>query len=232
MPFNWRKLISGKWGDIDWCDRNIKPADMSDEEIVEAAGKVKCNCTALVELFDEAGKRRLAGVVPVARRHIHSADRFVATSAAYVLGGVGDPSDVELLAKATAKPTDVYHLAALLEAIVMGAPERGDWALQFAADRPVRLEGNFLSAAVIVALVHCLPDDAPGLEDRLLEWAADERLVPEQRYDVFYRLAAVPRTERIEDFFVAFYSSDDGDHPELTEIVNEALRTASSGDGG
>ncbi|NOX59983.1 MAG: hypothetical protein GXP29_14150 [Planctomycetes bacterium] len=82
-------------------------------------------------------------------------------------------------------------------------------------------------ASVIASAAEALPDDFPDLEGRLLDWAIDARLSPIQRESVYRRLAACPRTQGIEDFLVEFCVRDEGAYPDLTEIVDEALREPS-----
>lgn len=214
-----------KWNDIDWCDQNVKAATLSDVEVVEAASRVHPYSTALIDLLDEACRRRLAAVVPIARKHVPHPDPFASTSAVGLLQDLGDASDVPMLLALVSDAIDHFHLAAILNAIVTLDPSRADYALVTASRGrdDEYFDDDYVMASVIVRLSKVLPNDSSGLERRLLDWAVDSRLSPTQRESVFRRLSAFPRTQRIEDFLVEFCVRDDGANPNLTNIVDDAL---------
>ena len=215
-----------KWRDVDWCDRNVKPILLSDDDIIKAARKVNPYSTAVITLFAEACRRRLAAIVPMARQQLDSVEPSIATSAAEVLQEMGDASDVSLLLDVVEDAIDRYHLAAILEAIVTLDPARSEYALEAAGRwRCDRFSvGNYVLASVIARVSEVVRDDWPNLEDRLLDWASNSSLSPGDLEPVYRRLSALPRTERIEDFFVEFCVRDDGAQPNLKNIVHEALR--------
>ncbi len=84
------------WHDIDWCDQNVKAATLSDQNVVEAASKVHPSSTALIDLLDEAGRRRLPAIVPIARENLGNQCPFASISAVAVLQELGDASDLQL----------------------------------------------------------------------------------------------------------------------------------------
>lgn len=214
-----------KWKDPDWCDRNVLPAELVDDEVIEAAARVHRYSSVLIDLLNEGSKRRLAGMVPIARQHLGHPDPFAVTAAVGVLEILGDASDVARLERLVAGASDHYLLAAILGAIVTLDPARWRYALEAAAAE--REDGyfntRFTTASVMVRLAEVLPDDLPGLDGLLIEWATDSRLAPAQQEAIFRRLGSIPRTERVEDFLVEFYNQDDEASPNLTRIVDEAL---------
>ncbi|MBN1489085.1 MAG: hypothetical protein JXA69_04140, partial [Phycisphaerae bacterium] len=211
------RLRQPRWDDIDWCDQYINASALTDGKILDALSKVHPYSTALGRLLDEAASRKLAAALPSARRRLDHSDPSIAGSAAAVIQEFGDASDVAPLLERAESPADHYELAAMLQAIVTLEPALEAKVLALAArnhdDR--YFDDDYAMAAVITHLSESLPDDSPGLQQRLLDWAVDARLSPVQRARVFERLARMPRTQAIEDFFVAFCVNDDGRKPDL-----------------
>ena len=212
--------------DHDICNRSLRPESLSNEELIEAVSQAHRDSTEIVELLDEAGRRGLAEIVPIARKYVDDGEPFVAASAVAVLGELGDASDIPRLLALVDDVSDRYLLAAVLCAVVAIDVSRAEEVLGI-ADRDSDRDGfdnDYVAAAVMLQILDVLPDDSPELETRLLNWANDKRFDPSQRDRVFKRMAEVPRTKRIEDFFVDFTINDDGLYPELTKIVEDALR--------
>lgn len=156
---------SKRWNDIDWCDQNVEADSLSDEEILDAASKVHPYSTALIELLDEAGRRRLDAIVPIARQHLTHPDPLVSTWAIGVLQDLGDGSDVPMLLNLVEDAVDHCHLAAILAAIVTLDPSRSEYALKTAGRGrdDEDFDNDYVMASVIVSLAKVLPDDSPGL---------------------------------------------------------------------
>jgi hypothetical protein len=214
-------------GDIDWWDRNVKARMLSDADVVKAAAKVNPHSTALVELFREARWRGLREILPVARRHLDPSDVDVAIAAAFAVRDFGDASDVPRLISMVDRWDYDRVRAAVLDAIVTLDPGKAEYALEVAGrrhDDDEFFDDDYVMASVLSRLAEVLPDDSPDLEGQLLAWAADSRLTPTQLESVYRRLAVLPRTPRVEEFFVDFCVRDDGANRELTRIVDEALR--------
>ena len=67
------------------------------------------------------------------------------------------------------------------------------------------------------------PLNSRETEAFLLRWVCDRRLAPVTRRCIFNRLASMPRTKSIDDFFTQFLIDDDKAYPELTSIASKAL---------
>jgi hypothetical protein len=213
------------WDDIDWCDRHVRPAEMSDAEVLEALPKVRMNCTAVEELLEEVARRKLRAALPTARAYLAHFCPTAATRAAAVVELFGDGSDVPALRALTEKPYNHEQSAEALCAIVTLDPARADEVLARAERGEEReyFDNDYVTAAVMTCVAKVLPAESPGLEARLLAWADDPRLAVEQREVIYRRLAALPRTPRIADFFVAYCVRDERTTPTLAWIVDGAL---------
>lgn len=211
---------------MNWCDQHINASALTDGEILDALSKVHPYSMALGKLLDEAASRKLAAALPNARRCLDHSDPSIAGSAAAVIQQFGDASDVAPLLERAESPHDHYELAAMLEAIVALEPALEEKVLAIAGRRhdDRYFDDDYATAAIVTYLSTVLPEDSPGLQHRLLNWAIDGRLSPVQRARVFQRLSRMPRTQAIEDFFVAFCVNDDGRKPDLRKIVDDALR--------
>ncbi len=215
-----------RWEDIDWCDQNVKAAELSDSELIDAAAQVHPYSTALGDLLEEGRKRGLRALAPIARQHLDHVDPIVATAAAGVLQDLGDATDVERLIAVVPGAIDHFHLAAILDAIVTLDGSMSDFALDAAVTQSERenFDSDYVYASVITRLSESLPMDSPNLEKRLFGWATDSRPSVEQKERIYRRIAALPRSKDVESFFIKFCINDDGSYPNLTTIVNDALR--------
>lgn|GEM_PF-6608036 len=215
-----------RWGDIDWCDQNVKAAELSDSELIEVAAKVHPYSTALGDLLEAGRKRGLRSIAPIARQHLDHIDPSFAIAAASVLQDLGDATDVERLVDVVPAAIDHFHLAAILDAIVTLDGSMADVALRAAVVQPERedFDSDYVYASVITRLSESLPMDSPKLEQSLFGWANDSRLSVVQKERIYRRIAALPRSKGVEDFFVDYCINDDGSNPNLTTIVNDALR--------
>ncbi len=187
--------------------------------------QVHRDSTEIVELVDEAGRRRLAELVPIAREYVDDGDPFVSTSAVTVLGELGDAYDIPRLLAAVDNVLDHYFLAAVLCSVVTLDVSRADEVLEIAGRDYDRdgFDNDYVSAEVMTTILEVSPFDSPEFESRLFDWVNYRRLDPSQRARIFKRMAEVPRTDRIENFFVEFTVNDDGLYPDLTEIVRSVL---------
>lgn len=63
-----------------------------------------------------------------------------------------------------------------------------------------------------------------GLRDCLMHWAKSLQAMPSTKVAILRRLAELPWTQDLEDFFVQCDVEDDGSDASVTETINEALR--------
>jgi hypothetical protein len=211
-----------RWDDLEWCNHQIKPEALSDEELREALQHVHPEATVRGWLLYEASNRCFPEAAALARAHLHHPDGLVHTAASKLLGAHGDASDLPALLAMVDDHRGFAHLSVVLEAIVRLDPSRTDFALEIADRLPVDWVSMVRESLALV-----LPDDFPNLEERLLEWAADERVHVGTRLEICRRLVLLPWSERIEAGLRELQAMDDGSERELTKLVSEALRSGS-----
>lgn len=143
---------------------------------------------------------------------------------AKLIGDLGDKEDVKDLLKMIHLDkkdstefeirSNRYYRAALLEAIVKLEP-KSSLKIQKILDKELE--------PYIVATVISLPTFIISEED-LIRWFNIKEL-KEARNEIMNKLATLPRTTKIEEFFIDFLINDEADNHELTKIANEVLNS-------
>ena len=76
----------------------------------------------------------------------------------------------------------------------------------------------------LCSIVVSIPTGEEELQECLMYWVKKPDVSPNTRAAILRRLAELPWSEGLEDFFVRCHIDDDNSHPAITEVINEALQ--------
>lgn len=209
----------------------LQPEDMTNGELLAVIGSPRENSHLLFELMAEANRRGLGASVDFARRYVDDHwNTWLQDQCLYSIRTWGNKDDVALLRSVARETNDYIVLAGALKAIISLEPAQYRNALAEATtfrglEYYSEADRSYVIGSAIESIADNVPDSDSGLEELLLEWTARTTILPASRSAIFRRLARMPRTARIEQFFIDYYLANDLSYPELMQIKNDALRS-------
>lgn len=209
----------------------IRPEDMTNDKLLAALDPPYEYSYTLNELMAEANRRGMGECVRHARKFVDDKwDTWLQAECLYAISKWGNKTDLPQVWDIARDSRDYFALAAALNAIISLDPAQYREALALATayrgfEPYDKTSESYVISCTLESIARNVSDAESGLEGLLIEWAAQTALIPVSRAAIFRRLANMPRTARIEQFFIDYYLANDLSYPELMQITNDALRS-------
>ncbi len=187
----------------------------------------------LVDLLLEMWRRGLPGLDDYAMR-LYASDRgtwdyeeSLYEALMIICGHREEPDEIDNWLALVACGFEERILDALMAVRLRQDPHFGRATLA-RADSDAGRRRDFELDTAVRCFARNAPADSAAECEHLMQLARDARLKTQTRLVVFERLAALPRTTALTDFFVQCAIDDDGAEPPITQLIDAALSSADS----